>query len=308
MTALPTGGAGQGAAGIWLTALARVLAFVALTLILALALGSIWAALPFAGADPVLAGSTVTAAAALIAGSLLIRYADGRSPAALGIGVSRLTAVHLGSGLAIGVVALAAAVLGMVLTGSLHYEAAPGTLGEWAAVVAAHAVIFTVAAFAEEALFRGYPFQVLVRAAGPVLATLASSALFAAAHARNPEVGAFALLNIFLAGVLLAAAYLRTLSLWFATTLHMGWNWAMASVFDLPVSGIQLFDTPGYQPVIGGPEWWSGGAFGPEGGLTGTLGFAVALLAVMRLAQVKQDPRIAAAGPLVLQWERGHND
>jgi hypothetical protein len=28
----------------------------------------------------------------------------------------------------------------------------------------------------------------------------------------------------------------------------------------------------------------------------------------MRLAQVKQDPRIAAAGPLVLQWERGHND
>jgi uncharacterized protein len=307
MTALPTGGAWQGAAGIWTSALARVLAFVALTLVLALALGSIWAALPIAGADPILAGSTVTAAAALIAGSLLIRFADGRSPAALGIGVSRLTALHLGSGLAIGVVALAIAVLGMVLTGSLRYETAPGAVGDWAAVVTAHAIIFMVAALAEEALFRGYPFQVLVRAAGPVLATLASSALFAAAHARNPEVGAFALLNIFLAGVLLAAAYLRTLSLWFATTLHMGWNWAMASVFDLPVSGIHLFDTPGYQPVIGGPDWWSGGAFGPEGGLTGTVGFAVALLAVMRLAQVKQDPRIAAARPLVLQGERGQN-
>jgi uncharacterized protein len=304
MTALPTGGAGQGAAATWLSALARVLAFVALTLILALALGSLLAALPIAGANPILAGSAVTAAAALMAGALLIRYADGRSPAALGIGVSRMTALHLGLGLAIGVAALAAAALGMVVTGSLRYTTAEAALGDWAAVVLAHAVIFTVAALAEEALFRGYPFQVLVRAAGPVLATLASSALFAAAHARNPAVGPLALLNIFLAGVLLAAAYLRTLSLWFATTLHMGWNWAMASIFDLPVSGLQLFDTPGYQPVIGGPDWWSGGVFGPEGGLTGTLGFAVALLAVMRLAQVRPDPRIAAAGPLVLQRER----
>jgi uncharacterized protein len=304
MTALPTGGAGQGAAAIWLSALARVLAFVALTLILALALGSVWAALPIAGADPILVGSIVTAAAALIAGSLLIHFADGRSPVALGIGVSRRTAVHIGSGLAIGVVALAAAVLGMVVSGSLRYETAPGAMGEWAAVVAAHAVIFTVAALAEEALFRGYPFQVLVRAAGPVLATLASSALFAAAHARNPEVGAFALLNIFLAGVLLAVAYLRTLSLWFATALHVGWNWAGAALFDLPVSGITDFETPLYDPALRGPDWWTGGAFGPEGGLVGTLGFAVALLLVLRLGWVRPDPRIAEAGALVLDRER----
>jgi uncharacterized protein len=304
MMALPAGGAGQGAAGIWLSALARVLAFVALTLIIALVLGSLWAVLPVAAADPILVGSAVTAAAALAAGALLIRYADGRSPVALGIGVSRLTAGYLGWGLAIGVAALVAAVLAMTLTGSLRYATAPAAFSDWAAVVLAQAAIFMVAALAEEALFRGYPFQVLVRAAGPVLATLASSALFAVAHARNPEVGPLALLNIFLAGVLLAAAYLRTLSLWFATTLHMGWNWSMASVFDLPVSGIHVFDTPGYQPVIGGPDWWSGGAFGPEGGLTGTLGFAIALLAVMRLAQVKPDSQIAAAGPLVLQRER----
>jgi biotin transport system substrate-specific component len=38
-----------------------------------------------------------------------------------------------------------------------------------------------------------------------------------------------------------AAAYLRTLSLWFATALHIGWNWATASLFDLPVSGITDF-------------------------------------------------------------------
>jgi uncharacterized protein len=100
-------------------------------------------------------------------------------------------------------------------------------------------------------------------------------------------------------------AYLRTLSLWFATAVHLGWNWAMATLFDLPVSGIRAFDTPLYEPVVGGPVWWSGGAFGPEGGLVGTLGFGCALVAVLRLRPVRRDPRIAAAGALVLDRERG---
>jgi hypothetical protein len=109
------------------------------------------------------------------------------------------------------------------------------------------------------------------------------------------------LINIFLAGVLLAFAYLRTLSLWFVTALHMGWNWAMATLFDLPVSGIQEFDTPLYQPTISGPDWFSGGAFGPEGGLVGTIGFGVAMIAVLRLRSVRPDPGVLAARPLVLE-------
>jgi uncharacterized protein len=81
-------------------------------------------------------------------------------------------------------------------------------------------------------------------------------------------------------------AYLRTLSLWFATAVHLGWNWAMATLFDLPVSGITAFDTPLYEPVVGGPAWWSGGLFGPEGGVVGTIGLrVVALLAAVGAAR-----------------------
>jgi hypothetical protein len=54
-----------------------------------------------------------------------------------------------------------------------------------------------------------------------------------------------------------------------------------------------------------GPDWWSGGLFGPEGGVVGTIGFGVVLLLVLRLPVIRPDRRIADAGALVLDSERG---
>jgi uncharacterized protein len=292
--------------GAWIGALARVLVFAALTAVLAIPLMALWLVLglPVRGLAAY-AATAPLALAALAAGAILLRTLDGRPAAALGIGVSRQTARHVAVGWAIGVAALAGAAAALALSGALRYTAAPGTMTAWLAALLMHGGVFAVAALMEEAIFRGYPFQVLVRAAGPVVAAVATSALFAAVHGRNPEVSAFGLVNIFLAGLMLAAAYLRTLSLWFATALHIGWNWATASLFDLPVSGITDFRTPLYEPILRGPEWWSGGTFGPEGGLVGTIGFGLALLLVLRLRAVRPDPGIAAAAPLVLDRERG---
>jgi uncharacterized protein len=285
----------------WIGALARIVMFAALFVVFSLVFGAAWALLPLPDEGAwVFSGTIVTAAAAVLAGVLMLRWADGRPAAALGIGVSRMTLPHAAAGVGIGAAALITAVIAMLASGTLWYVSGPGTAAEWVATVAVQGAVFTVAAFAEEALFRGYAFQVLARAAGPAIATALSSVLFAVAHGANPDVGAFALVNIFLAGVLLALAYVRTLSLWFVTALHMAWNWTMATLFDLPVSGIQLFDTPLYQAVISGPDWWSGGTFGPEGGLVGTIGFCVATLLVLRLRTVRPDPLIAAARPLLL--------
>jgi hypothetical protein len=77
----------------------------------------------------------------------------------------------------------------------------------------------------------------------------------------------------------------------------------MATLFDLPVSGLQVFDTPLYAPAVGGPGWWSGALFGPEGGLVGTIGFGLALLLVLRWRAVRPDPAIVAARPLALKTE-----
>lgn len=292
-----------GRAGEWLGGIARIAAWAGLFVGLAIVLHAVWDLLPIDTGDVMLPSSIVTAAAALIAGALLMRGADGRSPAALGIGVSRRTPGQVGIGLLIGAAGLVAAVLALFLSGALRYGDQAGTAGGWIATVAAQAALFTIAALAEEALFRGYAFQVLARVGGPAVAIVVSSVLFALAHGANPSVGIFALINIFLAGILLAIAYLRTFSLWFATAVHMGWNWTMATLFDLPVSGLQMFDTPLYQPAVGGPAWWSGGMFGPEGGLVGTIGFVVALSLTLRWRIVRPDPAAVAARPLVMRSE-----
>jgi uncharacterized protein len=293
----------------WRWAIPRLLAYVGVFVVLGVTLGALWLLVPVPETEvSIFLGTVVTATAALGAGSLLIRFMDDRSPLALGIGVSGRTAGQVLLGLGIGMAALMVAVFAMFVTGALAYRAQDGTVESWLSTVALQGGVFVVAAFAEEALFRGYGFQVLARAGGPVLATVATAALFAAAHAGNPEVGAFALINIFLAGIMLGVAYLRTLSLWFATAVHVGWNWSMATLFDLPVSGIAGFDTPLYDSAVGSPDWWTGGAFGPEGGLVGTLGFAAALLAMLRLRAVRPDPAMVRAGPLMLNVEGEGNE
>jgi membrane protease YdiL (CAAX protease family) len=274
----------------------RLIVFVLLFLAFGAALNV--AIAPVADTTSLGTGATIMAIAATVAGAIAIRMLDRRSPGALGIAITRSTPRELGVGLAIGVAAIGLAAAVLVATGALRYGPQPGDGVGWLGAAAATFALLAVPAFAEEVTFRGYPFQVLVQRLGAVPATLASSMLFAAAHAGNPNVGGIALVNIFLAGLLLSAAYLRTRSLWFATAVHLGWNWGMASPFDLPVSGLELTDTPLYEPVTTGAAWATGGAFGPEGGVIGTVAFAAALLAVLRWPGLRPDARLTALRPL----------
>ena len=285
----------------WMGALGRVIAFIGLLLLFALGLGYLYARLPIPSTGTsMLLGGAVQAVAALLAGVILISGVDRRSPKALGIGVSQETPLLSVIGVLIGVLGIVVATALLLVTGKVNYDAQTGSVLQWAGTLGMHAAVFAIAAFAEEAVFRGYAFQVLVRSAGAPIAIVLSSAAFTWAHGSNPGVGALALANIFFAGVVLAVAYLRTYSLWFATAVHLGWNWAMAALFDLPVSGIEEFDTPLYEPAVSGPTWLTGGAFGPEGGLIGTLGLAIALIAVLRFRRVRPDPGVVAAEPLAL--------
>jgi membrane protease YdiL (CAAX protease family) len=238
-----------------------------------------WVPFSFSGPYITLYSSS-TLIAALIAGILVLRWQDRRPPGALGFNLDRSAGTLSAVGLAIGAIVLLLVSVLMLIPGWLGFRPDDGSATGWLGTVARDFMLFGVAAAAEEAVFRGYGFQVLAKGTGPVIATAAGSALFAWAHASNPSVGSFALINIFLAGVLLSAAYLLTQSLWFATAVHLGWNWSMASLLDLPVSGLEIMDTPLYDATVRGPHWFTGGAFGPEGGLAGTMAFSGALLIV----------------------------
>lgn len=256
----------------------RLLLFATLFVVL-LGVGTVFARLFPSAANPLLWQSVIALGAALGAGAVLLVGIDDRSPGALGFAWTAQVPRELWAGFLIGAVALALTVGAMTAAGWIHFTADEGSASLLLAVLIGDLIVLAIAAAAEEALFRGYPFQVLVQGIGPIAATLLASVVFALAHSANPNVGPLALLNIFLAGVLLSLAYLRTRSLWFATAVHLGWNWTMASALDLPVSGL-AFETPLYDAVVTGPDWATGGAFGPEGGVGASVALVIAVLAV----------------------------
>jgi uncharacterized protein len=280
----------------------RILLFAGLAIALAFALGSLLRVLGAAMAGTI--GFAALTAAVVGAGTLLLVRVDHRPPGALGFALERRAAREAVAGTALGGALLAVAVGVLVATGTARWVAEEGTPTEYVVVLVHTLAFFAAAAALEEAVFRGYAFQALVQGIGVVPAVVLSSALFALAHGSNPNVTAVGLANIFLAGVMLAVAYLRTRSLWFATGVHLGWNWTMATLFDFPVSGY-VSDTPLYGAIVAGPQVWTGGAFGPEAGLPASAVIAGGTLWMLRTRRLGPSPAMAARRPLVDDRLRG---
>lgn len=123
--------------------------------------------------------------------------------------------------------------------------------------------VFIPAALHEELAFRGYLYQKM-RVLNRTAAIAISSLIFAALHAGNSGITALAILNLVIAGVLLALAYERFQRLWFPIGIHLAWNLLSGPVLGYGVSGYAAHTTV-LQTVGGGPVWITGGAFGIEG-------------------------------------------
>lgn len=220
-------------------------------------------------------------AAALGATYIMLAWVDRTPLRGLGFPLSTGWVRELGLGLGIGAAALAGVVAVFALFGGYRWVPQGGSLGGWLATSGTALVALAIPAASEEALVRGYVFRALQEGPGTWMAVALTSLVFAALHGGNPDVGPLALVNVGLAGVLLAVAVARTGTLWLATGVHLGWNWIMSGPLDLPVSGLQGLDVPLYDAVVSGPAWVTGGGFGPEGGLAGTLAASLALVLVI---------------------------
>jgi membrane protease YdiL (CAAX protease family) len=270
------------------------------TLLFVVASGVLTVAVAAAGlSHSMLATTSAALLGALVAGWVMIRVVDQRSTGALGFAAEPAGLRDSAMGTLAGGAMLGAAVVLLAVAGTARWVAEPGTVSEYVAALGRALVFFWVAAALEEVLFRGYPFQVLVQGIGTWPTLLVTSALFTYVHGHNPNVTALALANIFLAGFMLGVAYLRTRSLWFATAVHMGWNWAMSALLDFPVSGLRPFDAPYYDAHETGADWWTGGAFGPEAGVAATVTLALGTAWLMRTRRIGESARMRELRPLV---------
>ena len=231
------------------------------------------------------------------AGYFCARLIEGLPWRSLGLSFHTRWFKHLLVGTGIGIASLALATAIATAGGGLRFAFSGVELFPLVArTLALSGVVFVVAALAEEALFRGYPLQTLTRAQLAVLGVLLTSVPFAAIHLQNPNVAkGFTFVNTALAGVWLAVAYLRTRSLWFPLGVHWSWNWALGSLFGLPVSGItRLAPNPLLQATDLGPAWLTGGSYGIEGGLACTIALVISTLFIWhtRLVSPQEDLKL----------------
>jgi membrane protease YdiL (CAAX protease family) len=218
--------------------------------------------------DYLVAAAMGTFAAAAIANAVVLRIFERGQLADIGMHWNSASRRNLLVGVAGGAGA-ACTVLGVpILTGFAKLRPDPNypaSLGTFVFIT----VVLVFGAVGEELLFRGYAFQILLAELGPFATILPVSLLFGLAHSVNQNQTPVGLMNTLVWGIILGVAFLRSGDLWLPIGLHFGWNWI------LPVFGANL---SGYTMRVAGHamDWqvssiWSGGAYGPEGGVLTTL-------------------------------------
>lgn len=137
----------------------------------------------------------------------------------------------------------------------------------------------------EELLMRGYQLTNVAEGlrgglgprGGLAAAVLVTAVIFGVGHGLNPNSDVLSTANLIVAGIFFGIAYAVTGRLALPIGVHVTWNLSLGPVFGFPVSGMELTSASVVATESVGPEWVTGGAFGPEGGL---LGLAAPLLGI----------------------------
>ncbi len=243
---------------------------------------------PLDGLTVLWLNAAVLAVPAVLTLVFMVRFVDHVPVLAFGVGFHERWPRDLGLGVALAGLMLGAFVGIHALTGQLGVRAS----GEPPAAAIAIMLALLLPAANEELIFRGYPLQVLMKGIGPWPAMIFMSALFGLGHHVNPNATWLGTANTFLAGILLCLAYVRTRSLWFPYGIHIGWNLGLGPILGFPLSGIELSSV--WVSEAGGPDWMTGGAYGPEAGLLVTGVMCAALVAVAATRRMGVSPSVDA--------------
>lgn len=228
--------------------------------------------LPLLGA---IAGLLGVASSVWLAGRLL----DRRSFEDFGFRLSFGWVLDLLFGMVLGALLITGVFLVELVLGWVRVSGAfqsYGTGAPFAASMLLPVATFLCVGFSEETLFRGYQLKNAAEglnhpALGPrgavLLALLSSSVFFGLLHADNPNATPVSTLNIVLAGLMLGSGYVLSGELAIPIGLHVSWNLFQSAIYGFPVSGFGAFGASLLVTKQGGPNLWTGGSFGPEGGL-----------------------------------------
>jgi membrane protease YdiL (CAAX protease family) len=223
---------------------------------------------------------------AVFSNSLCLRIYVHRGIAAIGLHSDRAALANLGFGCLGGIAAATLVLAGPLLFRAARIEPDPANHTSWPSFFFV-SVLLLFGSAGEELLFRGFGFQVLLRALGDWKTVLPVGIVFAVLHAGNPNATWLGLANTAGFGILFGYAFLRSHDIWLPIGLHFGWNFTLP-LFGVNVSGLTIRLT-GFTMRWSAGTLWSGGEYGPEGSI---LTSAVLLLLFVYLwkAPIRRQP------------------
>jgi membrane protease YdiL (CAAX protease family) len=139
-------------------------------------------------------------------------------------------------------------------------------------------VMFSVVAFSEELIMRGYILNNLMQSMNKYLALAISSMIFSVLHIFNPNFDIMSFTSIMLAGLLLGISYIYTKNLWYPIALHFSWNFFQGTVFGFKVSGQETYSIIIQHPIEN--NILNGGEFGFEGSIISQIFIVIAILMI----------------------------
>ncbi|MBK8545732.1 MAG: CPBP family intramembrane metalloprotease [Caulobacteraceae bacterium] len=192
-------------------------------------------------------------------------------------------AVSFLRGLVIGGATIAAVVAGIWAVGGYQADgfarafAAPRELMSIGILL----LCFVVQASVEEIVFRGWLLSVLARKFNVAIAVMLTCLVFTLLH-YGPNQQLLVMASSFLFSAFACCWALKARNIWGVMGWHAGWNWLLATGFELPVTGIDAgVSALVVKLVPHGPDIVTGGAEGPEGSLICLIFFAGAIATLL---------------------------
>jgi uncharacterized protein len=114
-------------------------------------------------------------------------------------------------------------------------------------------------------------------------AVLISAGVFGGLHLENSHATLLSAVGSVLGGTAYGIAFAATQRIWLPFGLHFAWNYVQGPVLGFALSGGKPLRGTWVQQQSTGPAWFTGGEYGPEGGVVGLVGRVVVLLGLFAL-------------------------
>lgn len=156
---------------------------------------------------------------------------------------------------------------------------------QWQAII-----LFLGVAVGEEMIFRGVIFRMIDERWNTTIAFIVSALLFGFMHAPNNGATWWSSVAIAIeAGLMLAAAYKWSGTLWLPIGIHWAWNYVQGNIYGIAVSGTDAGESI-LVTTTAGPDIITGGPFGAEASIIAVI-YGIIITAVFLTGRLRPFPK-----------------